>query len=705
ETFFEFNVFSVSNECIVNAQKLWKVGALLGCTERREAEINAAMKKHKNRCSNNVIEYEDFIEKIAELIEGNKMHWKYNEIAFKLLTALIRIDYPYPKVAIKLFLRNLNNDIIVIRKICINAVGRILKQQKRKHPKKKVDHFDNHLLQFKLNVDYLDENVYNSTIFVEKKFWCFYKWPQSELFVYEDSSKQPKVNRNVDELPEEEKIVFEYFTDNALVTKLIDLLPLEENEESDNFNGELFSLFKRLSCNFSLNVFEKITPKILHLVSSTNKSKQICASEIIIGLIRGSKHWPLIDLKNIRDLLTPIIQEMFRKITQETCFNWGIFFGLCFMDRDGRKLCWIINLVLDNLRGTDVQVFYDATSIDFLTLILMSCDWRILMFCDHLISILESRLSDHFHEIRKKVAMLLKYIFQYEVKAFDNNLKQSLTSAEFMKRVLPQLLEYNNDNQTESDRVSCLNKMKTVCLWLHFMHLPSHPINSHYFHVLPFLCDIQKDTKDNDAAVYAYLVLTDLAQAIMTESSVAIALTACNEVIYSKFYKSRETLAQFLKLMVNSNFFRLNGHLNTIVEIVFKLLEDENIIVRNSLMATFSACIEKRIIIPNNDVINELIQKTKVTTDKELVQRHAGFVGLCAIVNAFPFDVPYFIPSILVYLSAHLNAAEPIRVTIEETLRDFRRTHSNNWGEHKLKFNTDQLQQLNNVLTSLNYYS
>ena len=45
-----------------------------------------------------------------------------------------------------------------------------------------------------------------------------------------------------------------------------------------------------------------------------------------------------------------------------------------------------------------------------------------------------------------------------------------------------------------------------------------------------------------------------------------------------------------------------------------------------------------------------------------IVQRHAGILGLCAFVDAFPYDVPDFLPDVLVRLGNHLNDPQPIPV-------------------------------------------
>lgn len=45
-----------------------------------------------------------------------------------------------------------------------------------------------------------------------------------------------------------------------------------------------------------------------------------------------------------------------------------------------------------------------------------------------------------------------------------------------------------------------------------------------------------------------------------------------------------------------------------------------------------------------------------------IVKRHAGILGLCAFVDAFPYDVPDFLPDVLIELGNHLNDPQPIPV-------------------------------------------
>ena len=55
-------------------------------------------------------------------------------------------------------------------------------------------------------------------------------------------------------------------------------------------------------------------------------------------------------------------------------------------------------------------------------------------------------------------------------------------------------------------------------------------------------------------------------------------------------------------------------------------------------------------------------KKKKKKTAEEVIEKHSGILGLCAFVNAFPYDVPDFVPDILMVLSDHLHDPQPIPV-------------------------------------------
>ncbi|CAG2066464.1 unnamed protein product, partial [Timema podura] len=100
--------------------------------------------------------------------------------------------------------------------------------------------------------------------------------------------------------------------------------------------------------------------------------------------------------------------------------------------------------------------------------------------------------------------------------------------------------------------------------------------------------------------------------------------------------------------------------------------------------------------------------KNKVvdSTGIELLKvRHAGILGLCAFINAYPYDVPEFMPEVFLILGQHLNDPQPISSTIRKTLGDFKRTHHDNWEHHSLKFTEEQLAVLTDLTIPPSYYA
>ncbi len=55
-------------------------------------------------------------------------------------------------------------------------------------------------------------------------------------------------------------------------------------------------------------------------------------------------------------------------------------------------------------------------------------------------------------------------------------------------------------------------------------------------------------------------------------------------------------------------------------------------------------------------------KKMEALNPKKLIRRHAGVLGMSACVLAFPYDVPEFMPQVLMDLSDHLDDPQPIQV-------------------------------------------
>lgn len=67
-----------------------------------------------------------------------------------------------------------------------------------------------------------------------------------------------------------------------------------------------------------------------------------------------------------------------------------------------------------------------------------------------------------------------------------------------------------------------------------------------------------------------------------------------------------------------------------------------------------------------------------------MVSRHGALLGISALVLAFPYDIPVWLPDALVFLSNFATDPSPIQNTIKRTFTEFRHTHQDTWYEDVL---------------------
>lgn len=140
-------------------------------------------------------------------------------------------------------------------------------------------------------------------------------------------------------------------------------------------------------------------------------------------------------------------------------------------------------------------------------------------------------------------------------------------------------------------------------------------------------------------------------------------------------------MVTFLQYSVFSNLFVISANKSfksDVKIIILNLLQDERIEVREATAETLSGFFHCEFIKIDNELIDtfknqaSIKLKNKEIEDKlvaknyqpqNLLIKHSGILGLCSCVNAFPYDVPNFIPDILMILGQHLNDPQPIHVS------------------------------------------
>jgi proteasome activator subunit 4 len=97
------------------------------------------------------------------------------------------------------------------------------------------------------------------------------------------------------------------------------------------------------------------------------------------------------------------------------------------------------------------------------------------------------------------------------------------------------------------------------------------------------------------------------------------------------------------------------------------------------------------------------VNKRLRTIRNRTVKQRAGMLGLSAVVNAYPYRVPSFVPSILVQVARVVGASKG---NLKTTLfSDFRKSKEDGWIIHKRVFTPDQYEFLQEYFLGGNYYA
>ena len=116
----------------------------------------------------------------------------------------------------------------------------------------------------------------------------------------------------------------------------------------DRFSVKRFDLFKGLFRNFGQDMVPVLRPHLERLTSSRDESHQRCASEILCGLIRGTKHWGFEATKAaLDDTVVPLMKAAFGVINDDCFHDWGTAFATAANKRDPNQFHWLLEALTD----------------------------------------------------------------------------------------------------------------------------------------------------------------------------------------------------------------------------------------------------------------------------------------------------------------------------------------------------------------------
>ncbi|VDI21300.1 proteasome activator subunit 4 [Mytilus galloprovincialis] len=736
--------------------------------ELNSEQLKSAQQFEQNLNDRNLRLYNQLVEDLVKLVNAGNLTWKFSHIGLVFLSLLLRHDTPVPASLVALNIKTMVHDSLHARKLTTAAVSALLKQQKRKHKKVVIDPHkisgterpttkfcpgdrkDNKWILYNSDDLPTTKEKYDKLIFIEKTHWGYYSWPK-EMEVYAPYEDQPNIRRSRDELPDNEKPIYDAFMDPEFVKKFVSFLALEENKGKDKFRHKYLTLFKGLFRNYGDTFLESFKPHIEKLTADSSHDKhdshQRCGMEMLCGILRGAKHWPYDMSEAMWEWALPVIRKAMSVITVSTISDWGNFFSSVSESRDPRKMYKFFELLLENPLNGEGGSFGDTSRLYALQQALIQQEWRVPDLLHRVLTYVQPHLSHPYKIVRDRIGSMISdlFLFDYKVRSFCDT--SSPKKKPFLDMVIPQLdslkftvIDELDSNQTDDkvnhvddtngeepmnvdteetdERKIAIRLCKTIMKWLtNSLGRTLTTAPPEIFPILPIMCTLQSESKDEEMKSSCTLSLACFSQALIQPEVIPVAISTMREIIGLKSWHARVALLGYLQVMTFNNFFTVHqpSIIEDIQDIVFHLICDEQLEVREMAAVTLSGLLHCGYLQMNKQMVDHFERLTRIKLKKRrvtenitldaLIKRHAGVLGLSAFVQAYPYDVPEFMPQILMDLSNHVDDPQPIQMTVKKTLSNFRRTHHDNWHDHKQMFTDDQLVILTDLLVSPTYYA
>ncbi|XP_058809543.1 proteasome activator complex subunit 4-like isoform X2 [Phymastichus coffea] len=458
ECFYTTNLkLEIPDSCVSIAANFWNSKMNIpDAPLPKEEEVKEGIIELKKDGEKNLKAYGEIVDILFKLLLEKNLHWRHRIMAINFLYILIHPEQVFPPQVLRYFLRSLINESIDERKLAVRTIMYLLKQIKRKYAKINIEipmstssniqpgyRSDNAWLQYNYENRPIDSTSWDQLRYVHKNDVGYYVWPQ-ELLVYAPSSEKSHFDHN--NLTAHEREVYEFFNDQQNVDKLMKYLSLEGAKgRSLKFNNGRMFLFKYLFRNHGDAFLDKF---LLHLenfvADKKQESAQVCAAEIICGLISGSKHWPYEMSERTWIRLLPIIRKALSNLTVETINDWTVGITLSTKDRDPNKLYWLLECLMEESPlGQAEASFRECGRLTILQGALVSLSWRVEELLHRLLLHTEKRLEENpLQNVRERVASILSTIFRSKLKFGDETViagRPDFNANQFIDKIFPRL--------------------------------------------------------------------------------------------------------------------------------------------------------------------------------------------------------------------------------------------------------------------------
>ncbi|KAI0296143.1 hypothetical protein BC826DRAFT_1005479 [Russula brevipes] len=694
--------------------------------------------------------YTQTVSAIAEIALRPTTHWRYTHLALQCLNGLLRRDVVPPPEVARLFIDHTLSPHPPLRGIAQKGVIKLLSMIKmRTYSRTSTDLW---LDEWKSPIakhvpiksdpefrDYVSKvpSIKDETLYVDKQHSGFLTWaPETKAYIPVPAGDPPitweSASRTTLEAIGEVVAQAEYFE------KLMALWGQESsrNVTAPELRTDNVAYIKTIAKMFQGVGFESILNSAEQLLWDTDRFKQRAGAEVLAGITRGAKNWPKQCSDQLWSWVISRLDRIYTSIKPDTIGFWEGTINALLEGRDPRRVPalsdWVLSLPLDFHSDS---AFAMIKTLTILGCFLDNVGHRDVPLLDRYFSLLLEGTDVSFAEIRVSISANLYMIatrrWRPSYPSVDAFLRSAATTDDplFIRRVpymshVSELANKLSDwkeqrlppprvNQSTYDKVG-LSLLRW--LWVSF-YSPQAPLMFPY--VLPLMPEIfrMSEFSDNpELQSHSQAVLYILsAVAPPPESIEAIAGGFVSAISSSTSWRIRLNSLPTLVVFFYRNLMGIsNANVSKIMDLMLNCLSDDNVEVREMASNALSGIVrvsQRQSIIPLKDQFVSLARKVRLPTRRDpgyaesLRTLHSAILGICALIESFPYSVEKWMPPLTDILALHAADPPPISTTIRKTASEFKKTHQDTWHRDQLMFDEDQLQNLSTMLVGTSYYA
>ncbi|EPQ60983.1 hypothetical protein GLOTRDRAFT_53630 [Gloeophyllum trabeum ATCC 11539] len=713
--------------------------------------LQEAMSKVDKRASQREAAYQETVSSILNLALKGTTHWRYVQMAIRFMYGLLRRDVHTSPALARFLLENTISPHPTIRTYAQRAVVKLSTFIKMRtyaqsseqlwleqwcSPVQRRVVVDNGVQLFQSLQYPMPPGISPVALYVDKIPTGFIAWTRdikayvpitegSSLLGWEPASKATLE-------------AMDQVADETYFGKLAQLWAQESNKDrsTTDLRSDNAVFAKTLAKILGGSNLDAILSTLDPLLSDPDKFKQRAGGELLVGLWRGSKHWPRSLHERLWTWSMARIGTIFAQIKPDTLPFWESVLTLQLADWDPRRnqplVDWILSLPLE-FHGD--SAFEMSKTLSMFAVLVDCLGARFSSMADHYFDVCITNANTGYAEMRAHIAQLLYVLLRTKwepsylsVEAFVDACSKSddpllIRGAPYFDRIqgIIQQLPVWKEQRLPPPRVSQSQYDKVGLTLLQWIWVSSYgPQACMMFpYIVAMLPEILRMTELSDSSelqTYSSAVLYVLSAVTPPAEYIDRILEVYIDALKSaKSWRIRLNVLPSLVVFYFRNLLNISDRsISGIMDVLLSCLADENVEVREMSAKVLSGlvrCSQRQKIVPLKNRFVSLARKTKLPGRQDpsyadsLRTLHSAILGICALIESFPYSVEKWMPPLTEVLARHSTDPPPVSTTIRKCASEFKKTHQDTWHKDQQEFNENQLQDLSTMLVGTSYYA